>query len=81
MLNTTAMVPVSAPVAINFTQALTLGQSVYFTLGSNGSHLYDSTGLKLVVTDGQSGSPIPEPSSIILLSLGATVLWMKRRSL
>jgi hypothetical protein len=79
LLATTAMPAISSPVAINFSQALAAGQSVYFTLGANGSCFYDSTGIQLPVDDGLR-SLVPEPSTVVLLSLGAAALWFKRRS-
>ncbi len=66
---------VSNPVAINFSQSLTSGQSVYFVLGYNGDWGFDSTGLKLNVTD----SSAPEPGSMLLVGWSAAAVWLKRR--
>ena len=71
------MPAVSSPVAINFSQSLTAGQSVYFVLGYGGEYTFDSTGLKLDVTD--SASAAPEPSSLLLVGLSAAAVWLKRR--
>lgn len=79
LLSTTTMPAVSNPVAINFSRALGLGESVYFTAGARGSYVYDSTGLSLQVAESQQSSPIPEPGSFALAGLGAAALWLKRR--
>jgi hypothetical protein len=69
------------PVGINFTQRLSAGQAVYFTVGASGEYSYDSVGLKLSVSDdlGQ----VPEPSTWALTAIGsvaAVVARARRRS-
>ncbi|MEO8373385.1 MAG: PEP-CTERM sorting domain-containing protein [Candidatus Solibacter sp.] len=72
------MPAVSGPIAINFSQSLAAGQSVYFVLGFAREWTYDSTGLKLDVSD--SGTASPEPGSMLLVGLGAAAVWLKRRA-
>jgi len=78
ILDHNTMPAVSGPIAINFSQALTGGQSVYFVLGYAGEWTFDSTGLKLDVSD--TGTASPEPGSMLLVGLGAAAVWLKRRT-
>jgi hypothetical protein len=68
----------ATPVSINFSQALSAGQSVYFALGYNGEWSFDSTGLQLDVT-GPDTTSTPEPASITLVALSGGALLLKRR--
>lgn len=67
-----------SPVAINFAQTLSAGDSVYFVVGANGEYIYDSVGLSLQASDGLSG--VPEPSTVVLTAIGfAFVATLRRR--
>jgi hypothetical protein len=48
--------------------AITAGTSLYFAVGDAGNYTFDSTGLKLTITDAASG--VPEPGSLSTAALG-----------
>ena len=55
-----------APVTLN------LGQTLDFVVGNNGNYLFGGTPISVVI------SPIPEPSSAILILLGAAAIAVRR---
>ena len=80
LLGPTTLGAVFNPVAINFTQNLSAGQALYFAVGANGEYTYDSTGLKLNVTDDlTTGGAVPEPSTLLLTGLGSVAALVVRR--
>jgi hypothetical protein len=55
------------PFSFNNT-VITAGTNLYFAVGDDGNYTFDSTGLKLTITD---ASAVPEPGSLSTAALGA----------